>query len=33
MLWILAALMGGVGFAWVVTRRKRKGQQPGSRAA
>jgi len=24
MLWILAALMGGVGFGWVTVRRKRK---------
>jgi hypothetical protein len=27
MLWILAAVMGGVGFAWMTTRRKRKAAQ------
>jgi hypothetical protein len=27
MLWMLAVLMGGVGFAWVVVRRRRKSGQ------
>ena len=26
MLWVLAVLMGGVGFGWVTVRRKRKAQ-------
>jgi len=33
MLWILAVLMGGLGFAYVTMRRKRKGNQPAKRAA
>jgi hypothetical protein len=34
MLWVLAVLMGGVGFGWVLVRRKRKaGQVPANRAA
>jgi hypothetical protein len=28
MLWILAILMGGLGFGYVTVRRKRKTQQP-----
>ena len=33
MLWVLAVLMGGLGFGYVTVRRKRKGQQPAKRAA
>jgi hypothetical protein len=33
MLWILAVLMAGLGFAYVTVRRKRKAQQPLKRAA
>jgi hypothetical protein len=33
MLWILAVLMAGLGFGYVVIRRKRKAQQPMNRAA
>ena len=29
MLWILAVLMGGLGFGYVVIRRKRKAEQKG----
>jgi hypothetical protein len=28
MLWVLAILMGGLGFGYVTVRRKRRGQQP-----
>ena len=28
MLWVLAVLMGGLGFGYVTVRRKRKGQVP-----
>ena len=28
MLWVLAVLMGGLGFGYVAVRRKRKGAQP-----
>jgi hypothetical protein len=27
MLWILAVLMGGLGFGWVTVRRRRKAEQ------
>jgi hypothetical protein len=27
MIWILAVLMGGFGFAWVMVRRRRKAEQ------
>jgi hypothetical protein len=30
MLWILALVMGGVGFAWVTVRRQRKTNQKSS---
>jgi len=30
MLWILAILMGGLGFGYVTIRRKRKAEQKGS---
>ena len=30
MLWILAVLMGGLGFTYVTIRRKRKAEQKGS---
>ena len=34
MLWILAVLMAGVGFTWMMMRRKRKAAQgPAKRAA
>ena len=33
MLWILAILVGGLGFYYVTVRRKRKAQQPMKRAA
>jgi hypothetical protein len=33
MLWILAVLMAGIGFAYVALRRKRKGPQSVKRAA
>jgi hypothetical protein len=28
MLWVLAVLMGGLGFGYVAVRRRRKSQQP-----
>jgi hypothetical protein len=30
MLWILAILMGGIGFGWVTVRRRRKAEQKSS---
>lgn len=30
MLWILAILMGGIGFGWVTVRRRRKADQKSS---
>jgi hypothetical protein len=30
MLWILAVLMGGLGFGWVTVRRRRKAEQKAS---